>query len=101
MRRVRLARSAATSSSAAAKVVQALLRKAAPDWHGPIRKHYQPPDENPGFCFAVKPPGLAAVAYEQVVTAGGRQIVLDWRGRAKNCSVRSSVPVMNLPSGDT
>jgi hypothetical protein len=41
------------------------------------------------------------VAYEQVVTAGGRQIVLDWRGRAKNCSVRFSVPVMNLPSGDT
>jgi len=34
--------------------------------------------------------------YEQVVTFGGRQIVVDWRGRAKNWSLRFIVPVMNL-----
>lgn len=36
-----------------------------------------------GFDFSSPAPVLAR-AYEQTVTVGGRQTVVDWRGRAKN-----------------
>ena len=38
--------------------------------------------------------GPSARRYEQIVTVGGRQMVLDWRGRAKNWSFMFSVPLM-------